>query len=184
MGSRPVAAALPLNAMLCKRALVSVVVGSASLAAACSGDAQGSAGSDVVRVPADLCALLSAADISDALGRPFPAPRRFQAAPGEQDCTATPTSGAPMSFTLFWGNCADGKEPNMDCLNSVSGAFDAHRQQSVSPLQPLALGDHAYCSPGPFASAEVLKRWRYLTVVADTCPQAQTLARTLLTKLG
>jgi hypothetical protein len=70
-------------------------------------------------------------------------------------------------------------------LNSVSGAFATNKQQTVSAIQPIAgLGDQAFCIPGPFATAEVLKRWIYLTVVADTCPQAQKLAGTLLTNLG
>lgn len=171
--------------MLCRRVLAAaVLVGAVLPLSACGGDARGSTSNNLVRVPANVCGLLTAGDISDVIGRPFPAPQRFQAALGEQDCTSVPASGAPMSFTLFWGNCVDGKEPNMDCLNSVSGAFDEHKRQIVGPTQPITLGDHAYCVPGPFATVRVLRRWIYLTVVADTCPQAQKLAGILLTKLG
>lgn len=171
--------------MLCRRVLAAAaLVGAALPVSACGGDAQGSTSNNLVRAPANLCALLSAGDISDAIGRPFPAPQRFQAALGEQDCTSVPAAGAPMSFTLFWGNCVDGKEPNMDCLNSVSGAFNEHKRQIVGPTQPVTLGDHSYCVPGPLSTVRVLRRWIYLTVDADTCPQAQKLAGILLTKLG
>jgi hypothetical protein len=176
-----------LNAMLCRRALAAAaaLLGAALPLSACGGDADGSTNSDVVRVPANLCVLLTAADISEAIGRTFPAPERTQTGLGEQDCTSVPASGTAMSFKLFWGNCVDGKPPNMDCLNSVSGAFATNKQQTISAIQPIAgLGDQAFCTPGPFATTGVLKRWIYLTVVADTCPQAQKLAGTLLTKLS
>jgi hypothetical protein len=175
-----------LNAMLCRRALAAAatLLGAALPLSACGGD-EGSKNSDVVRVPANLCALLTAADISEAIGRAFPPPQRTQTGLGEQDCTSVPTSGTAMSFKLFWGNCVDGKPPNMDCLNSVSGAFATNKQQTISAIEPIAgLGDQAFCIPGPFATTEVLKRWIYLTVGADTCPQAQKLAGTLLTNLG
>jgi hypothetical protein len=171
--------------MLCKGVLAAAVLAGAVLPlSACGGDARGSTSNTLVRVPSNVCALLTASDISEVIGRPFPAPRRFQAALGEQDCTSVPASGPPMSFALFWGNCVDGKEPNMDCLNSVSGAFDEHKRQTAGPTQPITLDDHSYCVPGPFATVRVLRRWIYLTVVSDTCPQAQKLAGTLLTKLG
>ncbi len=165
-------------------AAAAIVAGAALPVSACGGDARGAAPSDLVRVPANLCALLTAPDIGAVAGRPFPAPRRTQAGSGEQDCTSVSPPGA-VSFTLFWGNCVDGKAPNMDCLNSVSGAFATHKQQTVGAIQPIAgLGDQAFCTPAPFATAKVLKGWIYLTVTADTCSQAQKLAGTLLAKLG
>lgn len=173
--------------MLFRRGLTAaaMLLGAALPLPACGSGADGSKASDVVRVPANLCALLTAADISQAIGGTFPAPQRTQTGLGEQDCTSVPASGATMSFKLFWGNCVDGKPPNMDCLNSVSDTFARNKQQTISTIQPIAgLGDQAFCIPGPFATAELLKRWIYLTVVADECPQGQTLARTLLTKLG
>ncbi|OBA58736.1 hypothetical protein A5647_20005 [Mycobacterium sp. 1100029.7] len=154
---------------------------------ACGGDASArSSGGELVRVPADLCVLLSGADVSQAVGRTFPAPRRTRTGiGGEQDCTAVPASGAAMSFTLFWGDCVDGKAPNQDCLTSVSSTYTTNRSQTISAVTPIAgLGEQAYCLPAPFATVEVLKRWIYLTVVADTCPQAQSLATTLLSRLG
>jgi hypothetical protein len=168
--------------MLSRRApLAAAVPLAAALAlSACSGSAKSA---DLVRVPANLCALLSAADISQAIGRTFPEPQTTQRGFGEQDCKSVPVSGNTMSFKLFWGNCVDGKPPNMDCLDSVSGAFTTNKQQSIGEVQPVALGDHAFCLPGPFALVHVLKRWFYLTVVADTCPQTEKLAGTLLAKL-
>jgi hypothetical protein len=174
--------------MLSRRAMTvpAMLLGAALVLSACGGDADGSAkNADVVRVPANLCTLLSAADISQAIGRAVPEPQLTQKGFGEQDCKSVPESGNTMSFKMFWGNCVDGKPPNMDCLNSVSGAFTTNRQQTISPVQPISgLGDQAFCLPAPFATVEVLKRWFYLTVVADACPQAQKLAGTLLTKLG
>jgi hypothetical protein len=162
-------------------------LGAALVLSACGGDAAGSANNaELVRVPADLCSLLSGADISQAIGRTFPPPRRNRTGiGGDQDCTSVPASGAAMSFTLFWGDCTDGKAPNQDCLNSVSSTFAMHKRQTVSAIVPITgLGDDAYCLPAPFATAMVLQRWIYLTVVADTCPQAQALARTLLSRLA
>src|ERR1700761_6045750 len=129
MGSRRYRLAARFNTMRGRWTLATaaIVAAAALPVSACGGDAQGSTRSDLVRVPTNLCSLLTAGDISDAIGRPFPAPQRFQAAHGEQDCTSVPASGAAMGFTLFWGNCVDGKEPNMDCLNSVFGAFDEHK---------------------------------------------------------
>ena len=166
---------------------VATGLGAALVLSACGGDAAGSANSaELVRVPANLCSLLSDADISQAIGRTFPPPRRTRTGiGGDQDCTSVPASGAAMSFSLFWGDCTDGKAPNQDCLNSVSNTFATHKRQTVSAIAPITgLGDEAYCLPAPFATAMVLQRWIYLTVVADTCPQAQTLARTLLSRLA
>jgi hypothetical protein len=173
--------------MLTRRAAgAAMFLGAAVALSACGGDAERSANSpDVVRVPANLCALLGAADISQAIGRTFPEPQLTQKGFGEQDCKSVPASGNAMSFKLYWGNCVDGKPPNQDCLNSVSNTFATNKQQTISAVQPISgLGDQAFCLPAPFASVEVLKRWIYLTVVADSCPQAQKLAGTLLTKLG
>ncbi|OBK42481.1 hypothetical protein A5657_07660 [Mycobacterium kubicae] len=174
-----------LNAMLSGRArtLAATLLGAALAGTACGG-AQAGSNAEVVRIPADFCALLSAADISRATGRTLPSPRAFKTGLGEQDCESVPSSGNTVSFNLFWGNCVDGKPPNMDCLNSVSGVFATNRQQAIGPIQPLAgLGEQAFCLPGPFSTVQVLKRWFQVTVVADTCPQAQQLAGTLLTKL-
>jgi hypothetical protein len=172
--------------MLSRRAVTeaATLLGAALVLSACD-DGDGSANSaDLVRAPANLCVLLSGADISQAIGRTFPAPRRTQTGLGEQDCNSVSTSGNTMSFKLFWGNCVDGKPPNMDCLNSVSNAFATNKQQTISAVQPISgLGDQAFCLPAPFASVEVLKRWIYLTVVADDCAQAQKLAGTLLAQL-
>jgi hypothetical protein len=174
--------------MLSTRAanLPAMLVGVALVLSACGGGAEGSANNaDVVRVPTNLCTLLSAADIGQATGRAFPEPQLTQKGFGEQDCRSVPTSGNTVSFKIYWGDCVDGKPPNMDCLNSVSGAFATNKQQTISQIQPIAgLGDQAFCIPAPFATVEVLKRWFYLTVVADACPQAQKLAGMLLTKLG
>jgi hypothetical protein len=163
-----------------------MLVGVALVLSACGGGAEGSANNaDVVRVPANLCTALSAADIGQAIGRAVPEPQLTQKGFGEQDCKSAPASGNTVSFKMFWGDCVDGKPPNMDCLNSVSGAFATYKQQTISPIQPISgLGDQAFCIPAPFATVEVLKRWFILTVVADACPQAQKLAGTLLTKLG
>ena len=92
-----------------------------------------------------------------------------------------------MSFKLFLGGATTLRRwqpPNMDCLNSVSNAFATNKQQTISAVQPISgLGEQAFCLPAPFASVEVLKRWIYLTVVADDCAQAQKLAGTLLAQL-
>jgi len=133
------------------------LLGAALVLSACGGG-EGSANSaDLVRVPANLCVLLSGADISQAIGGTFPVPQRTQTGLGEQDCNSVPTSGNTMSFKLYVG------------LNSVSNAFATNKQQTISAVQPISgLGDQAFCLPAPFASVEVLKRWIYLTVVAAT----------------
>ena len=175
--------------MLSRRAVTeaATLLGAALVLSACD-DGEGSANSaDLVRAPTNLCVLLSGADISQAIGRTFPAPQRTQTGLGEQDCNSVPTSGNTMSFKLFLGGATTLRRwqpPNMDCLNSVSNAFATNKQQTISAVQPISgLGEQAFCLPAPFASVEVLKRWIYLTVVADDCAQAQKLAGTLLAQL-
>lgn len=162
------------------------LLGAALATSACGADANG-ASTDLVRVPADLCALLSAGDVSQAMGATYPAPTRTHAGSGQQNCEAVPESGNTVTFALFWENCVDGRQPDMDCSKSVSAAFSRIRQDTASTnrIEQIAnLGDQAYCTPDPSATVTVLSRWYYLTVTADTCAQAQRLANTLLTRLG
>ncbi|MCV6962627.1 hypothetical protein BST27_26425 [Mycobacterium intermedium] len=169
------------------RAVVAAtLLGTALTSSACGADANG-ASSDIVHVPANLCALLSADEVSQAIGKPYPVPTRTHDGLGQQDCESVPAEGNTVSFTLFWGNCVDGRQPNMDCRNSVSGTFTRIRQEAATTNaveQIPNLGEQAFCTPGPYATVTVLKRWYYLTAVADTCAQAQRLAGALPAKLG
>lgn len=153
---------------------------------ACGGSSNTGDNARVVHVPANLCALLSAADISQVMGRTFPSPQSTQNAPSEQDCDAVPSVGNDVSFKLYWNNlyCFDGKPADQQCLNSQSQGF-ATNKQTASPVQDVSgLGDQAFCFTAPPATVEVLKGWIYIWVTADTCAQAQKLAGMLLAKLA
>ncbi|WP_156745917.1 hypothetical protein [Mycobacterium sp. 1423905.2] len=165
------------------RTVVALLLGAALACSACGG-AQAGSNADIVRIPADFCSLLSAADISQATGTEYPALRRLKTGLGEQSCESSPQGHVAVDANLFWGYCVDGKPPNMDCLNSVNRAFATDKQQATRPVAPISgLGDQAFCLPAPFATVEALKRWYYVTVVADTCPHAEQLARSLVTRL-
>ena len=174
--------------MLMSRAIteLATLLAAAIVLTGCGGGSGGGSAhnASVVRVPANLCALLSAADISQAIGRTFPAPQRTQNGLGEQDCNSVPASGNSISFKLYWGDCADGQPADQNCLNSQSKLFASNKQTAGSVQGISGLGDQAFCFNAPPAKVEVLKGWTYLTTEADNCAQAQKLAGMLLAKLA
>jgi hypothetical protein len=163
------------------------VAAAAVVTAACgSNGGNGGSASKVanVHVPANFCGLLTAADISKVMDRTFPAPQGTQS-PSEAQCDAVPSTGNDVSFKLYFNDvdCIGGKPANEQCLNSQAKGF-ATNKQTAGPVQDIpGLGDQAFCFVGPLATVDVLKSWVYLTVEADTCPQAQRLAAMLLTKV-
>jgi hypothetical protein len=173
--------------MLSMRATTLVVVAAAVLTAACGGTNGGSADSAPkatgVHVPADFCGLLSGADISQVMGRTFPAPQGSQT-PSEAQCTSVPVAGSDVSFKLYWDNqyCVEGKPIDGQCLAAQSKGFLANRQTAGKVQDVPDLGDRAFCFIAPPATVDVLRGW-VLIVSADSCVQAQTLAGMLLAKI-
>jgi len=168
---------------------MTIAAAAAVLTAACGGSNGGDAGSTskaaVVHIPANFCGLLSGADISQVMGRSFPAPEGSQS-PSEAQCAAVPAGGNDVSFKLYWNDlyCKDGQPPDEQCLDSQSKGF-ATNKQTAGPVQNVpGLGDQAFCFVAPPATVDVLKGWVYLTVAADSCVQAQTLAGMLLSKVA
>lgn len=134
----------------------------------------------------EFCTLLSATDISDAMGRRFPSPTRTSNGPGEQDCDSVPPAGNDMSFKLYLGTyCVEGQPVSQQCLTSQSSGFATNKQTAGTAQDISNLGDRAFCfTPGPHeATVEVLKGWMYISVEADTCAHAQKLAGVLLAKM-
>lgn len=164
------------------------VAAAAAVTAACSGSHGGNDGSTAtgtgVHIPANFCALLSGADISQVMGRSFPAPAGSQS-PSEAQCTSVPTAGNDVSFKLYWDNvyCVEGKPANGQCLAAQSKGFLANRQSAGQVQSIQGLGDQAFCFVAPPATVDVLKGW-VLIVSADSCVQAQTLAGMLLAKIA
>jgi hypothetical protein len=167
-----------------------VVVATAVVTAACGGGSHGggtggsAAKGGGVHIPANFCGLLSGADISQVMGRSFPAPEGSQS-PSEAQCAAVPAAGNDVSFKLYWNDlyCKDGQPPDEQCLDSQSKGF-ATNKQTAGPVENIpGLGDQAFCFVAPPATVDVLKGWIYLTVGADSCVQAQTLAGMLLAKI-
>ena len=162
------------------------VVAAAVITAACGGGShRGSAAkSGNVHVPANFCGLLSGADISEVMGRAFPAPQGTQSA-SEAQCNAVPSAGNDVSFKLYYNDlyCVDGQPANQQCLDSQSKGFATNKQTAGQAQNIPGLGDQAFCFVTPPATVDVLKGWIYLTVVADSCVQAQTLAGMLLAKI-
>jgi hypothetical protein len=160
------------------------------LTAACGGCSHnantGSASkTGVVHVPANICGLLSGADVSQVMGRTFPSPEGSQST-SEAQCNSVPTAGNDVSFKLYWNNlyCIDGEPADEQCLNSQTKGF-ATNKQTADHIQDITdLGDQAFCFVAPPATVDVLKGWIYLTVGADSCVQAQTLAGMLLAKIS
>ncbi|MDT5346472.1 MAG: hypothetical protein QOE52_5656 [Mycobacterium sp.] len=164
------------------------VAAAAVLTAACAGSHPGdNAGSAPqaasVHVPANFCGLLSGADISQVMGRAFPSPGGTQST-SEAQCDSVPTAGNDVSFKLYWNNlyCIDGKPADEQCLNSQAKGFATNKQTAGQVQNISGLGDQAFCFVAPPATVDVLNGWIYLTVGADSCVQAQTLAGMLLAK--
>jgi len=165
-----------------------VVVATAVMTAACGdGTNGGNAGSAPkatgVHVPANFCGLLSGADISQVMGRAFPAPQGTQSS-SEAQCASVPAAGSDVSFKLYWDNlyCVEGKPPDGQCLAAQSKGFFVNRQTAGNVQDISGLGDHAFCFVAPPATLDVLEGW-VMTVQADSCVQAQTLAGMLLAKI-
>lgn len=175
--------------MSAKTTLVVVAV-AALLTAACgggshSGNADSAAKGREVQVPANFCGLLSGTDISQVMGRSFPAPEGSQSS-SEAQCNSVPSAGNDVSFKLYYNDlyCKDGQPPNEQCLDSQSKGFATNKQTAAQVQNIPGLGDQAFCFMAPPATVDVLKSWIYLTVVADSCVQAQTLAGILLAKIS
>jgi hypothetical protein len=176
--------------MLSMRAATWAVVAAAVMTAACGGGSHdsGAGGSapkgGTVHIPANFCGLLSGADISQVMGRSFPAPEGSQS-PSEAQCAAVPSTGNDVSFKLYWNDlyCKDGQPPDEQCLNSQAKGFATNKQTAGQVQNIPELGEQAFCFVAPPATVDVLKGWIYLTVGADSCVQAQTLAGMLLAKI-
>jgi hypothetical protein len=158
-----------------------------AVTAACGGGSPGggsTARGASVHIPANFCGLLSGADISQVMGRSFPAPVGAQS-PSEAQCSAVPSAGNDVSFKLYWNDlyCKDGQPPSQQCLDSQSKGFATNKQTAGQVQDIPALGDQAFCFVAPPATVDVLKGWIYLIVSADSCVQAQTLAGMLLAKV-
>jgi hypothetical protein len=137
-----------------------------------------------VHVPAKFCDLLSGADISRVMGKTFPSPEGSQST-SEAQCNSVPATGNDVSFKLYWNNlyCIDGKPADEQCLNSQAKGFATNKQTAGQVHDVPGVGDQAFCFVAPPATVDVLKGWIYLTVSADSCVQAQTLAGMLLAKV-
>lgn len=166
------------------------IVAAAVVTAACGGGSHGgNAGSAAkggkVYVPANFCALLTGGDISQVMDRSFPAPEGSQSS-SEAQCNSVPSAGNDVSFKLYYNDlyCVDGQPADEQCLNSQSKGFVANKQTAGQVQNIPGLGDQAFCFVAPPATVDVLKGWIYLTVVADSCVQAQTLAGMLLAKIS
>jgi hypothetical protein len=148
------------------------------------GNASSAAKGGSVHVPANFCGLLSGADISQVMGRAFPAPEGSQS-PSEAQCNSVPAAGNDVSFKLYWNDlyCKDGQPADEECLNSQSKGFVANKQTAGQVQNIPGLGDQAFCFVAPPATVDLLKGWIYLIVGADSCVQAQTLAGMLLAKI-
>lgn len=162
----------------------------AVFAAACGGGSHdGNAGSTAkggsVHMPANFCGLLSGADISQVMGRAFPAAEGSQSS-SEAQCNSVPSAGNGVSFKLYWNDlyCKDGQPADQQCLDSQSKGYVANKQTAGQVQNIPGLGDQAFCFVAPPATVDVLKGWIYLIVVADSCVQAQTLAGMLLAKIS
>jgi hypothetical protein len=165
------------------------VAAAAVVTAACGGGSHGgNAGSAAkggkVHVPANFCGLLSGADISQVMGRAFPAPEGTQSS-SEAQCNSVPSAGNDVSFKLYYNDlyCVDGQPADEQCLNSQSKGFATNKQTAGQVQDIPGLGDQAFCFVAPPATVDVLKGWIYLIVGADSCVQAQTLAGMLLAKI-
>lgn len=161
------------------------VLAAVLVASACSHDGRSAADATGVHVPDNFCSLLSAADISKVMGSAFPAAEGSQS-PSEAQCTSIPTAGNDVSFKMYWNNeyCIDGKPVDKKCLDSQSKGFSVNQQSAGNVQNVAGLGDQAFCFVAPPATVDVLKGWIYLIVGADSCVQAQTLARMLLARVS
>jgi hypothetical protein len=175
---------------LAARGVTLVVAAAAVLTAACDTgshhrNTRSAPKTGVVHVPANFCGLLSGAEISQVMGRTFPPPGGTQST-SEAQCNAVPTAGNDVSFKLYWNNlyCIDGKPADEQCLNSQAKGFATNKQTAGQVQDIPGLGDQAFCFVAPPATVDVLKGWSYLTVSADSCVQAQTLAGMLLAKIS
>jgi hypothetical protein len=178
--------------MNAKRTLAwAAVMAAAVITAACGGGLHGgssdgsAAKSRNVHVPANFCGLVSGADISEVMGKAFPAPQGTQSAT-EAECNAVPSAGNDVSFKLYYNDlyCVDGQPANQQCLDSQSKGFATNKQTAGQVQNIPGLGDQAFCFVTPPATVDVLEGWIYLTVAADSCAQAQTLAGMLLAKIS
>jgi hypothetical protein len=159
--------------------------------AACGGGSHGggntglAAKGGIVHVPANFCGLLSGADVRQVMGRSFPAPQGSQSS-SEAQCNSVPSAGNDVSFKLYYNDlfCKDGQPPDEQCLDSQSKGFATNKQTAGQVQNIPGLGDQAFCFVTPPATVDVLKGWIYLTVAADSCVQAQTLAGMLLAKIS
>jgi hypothetical protein len=152
-------------------------------------------GPTTVDLPSNFCSLLSASEISEAVGQSMPAPQLSASGGGETDCD----SNAPgskvglVSFDLFVDHsCYNHEAPSATCLTATSDtfAFDkSYNNQHYGPLQPISgLGQQAYCftrttAGVPSATVEVLEGWFHLAVFSDTCAHSQDLARLILPRI-
>lgn len=170
-------------AMLAAAAVVTAACGGGSSSG--GGNAGSAAKGRNVHIPANFCGLLSGADISQVMGRAFPAPAGPQSS-SEAQCNSVPSSGNDVSFKLYWNDldCKDGQPADRQCLDSQSKGFATNKQTAGHVQNIPGLGDQAFCFVAPPATVDVLKGWIYLTVVADSCVQAQTLAGMLLAKIA
>jgi hypothetical protein len=166
-----------------------VAVAAAAVMTAACGSNGGTAGSAsklaTVHVPANFCELLNGAEISHVMGSTFPSPSGTQSS-SEAQCAAEPSSGNDVSFKLYFNDlyCKDGQPASEQCLNSQAKGFATNKQTAGHVQDIPGLGDQAFCFKGPLATVDVLKSWVYLTVQADRCEQAQTLAGMLLAKIA
>lgn len=110
------------------------VVAAAVVTAGCGGGSDGGTGGSAakggrVHIPPNFCGLLSGSDISQVMGRSFPAPAGSQS-PSEAQCAAVPSAGNDVSFKLYWNDlyCKDGQPADQQCLNSQSKGFAANQQ--------------------------------------------------------
>jgi hypothetical protein len=172
------------------KVLFSLLVASAAVVmVACGGHSHGGNGGSaatagIVHLPANFCGLLSGADISQVMGRSFPAPQGSQSL-SEAQCNSAPSNGNDVSFKLYYNDlyCKDGQPPDEQCLDSQSKGFATNKQTAGQVQNIPGLGDQAFCFVAPPATVDVLKGWIYLIVVADSCVPAQTLAGMLLAKI-
>ena len=185
------AIAISLLAVACSGSAPSPKAGTA--AAAASGPAKsGQSASGTVSIPSNLCALITAADISQIMGQSLPAPALSAgggAGGGEQDCQSI---GATLvAFSLFAGPYCTNGPATPQCLSERSSVFAADKRTAAQTqtIQNISgLGSQAYCGTKTTvgivtAVVAVLKDWIYITATADTCGQAQSLANLLLSKL-
>ena len=192
LGLPVLAVAMSLLAAACGGSKSSPSPNSGATAAAASRPAtsnQSNLGS--VSIPGNLCALITAAEVSKIMGQSLPAPQLSAsggAGGGEHDCQS---NGATLvAFSLFAGPYCTNGPVTAQCLSDRSSVF-ADNKQAASQTQHIhgisGLGSQAYCATStvagqPNAVVAVLKNWIYITATTDTCAQGQSLANLLLSK--